>query len=199
MQTSGCGASGTGSKPPGCHGWQRPEALQREPAALERRRSAGPPRGRSASRRDRNGSADPAAGSRSTGRRGSGVLRGCAHRAATSFHSASRLACSILPVAPLARGRALTTRSTAGISSWCRRNDSRMMRRMRLRATPPPAARTADREPQAWRRQFIAHHCHAEESVTQAPAARVRGVEIAFTPQATLRRQSEPPRHRAPD
>src|ERR1700693_1015820 len=70
-----------------------------------------------------------------------------AHRAATSFHSASRLACSALPGAPLARGRALTMRSTAGISSWCRRNDSRMMRRMRLPATPPPATRTATASP----------------------------------------------------
>src|SRR5579863_420086 len=70
-----------------------------------------------------------------------------AHRAATSFHSASRLACSALPGAPLARGRALTTRSTAGISNWCRRNDSRMMRRIRLRATPPPATRTATASP----------------------------------------------------
>src|SRR5271170_3452381 len=33
-----------------------------------------------------------------------------AHRAATSFHSASRLACSALAAAPLVRGRALTTR-----------------------------------------------------------------------------------------
>src|SRR4029077_19973772 len=70
-----------------------------------------------------------------------------AHRAATSFHSASRLACSTFPGVPLARGRALTTRSTAGISSWCRRNDSRMRRRMRLRATPPPATRTATASP----------------------------------------------------
>src|ERR1700716_3917422 len=67
---------------------------------------------------------------------------GCdvAHCSPTFFHSAARLSRSAWPVASRARGRILTTRATAGISCWCRRNDSRMMRRMRLRATAAPAA-----------------------------------------------------------
>src|ERR1700730_3204763 len=74
---------------------------------------------------------------------------GCdvAHCSLTFFHSAARLSRRAWPVASRARGRILTTRSTAGISSWCRRKDSRMMRRMRLRATAPPAARTATASP----------------------------------------------------
>src|SRR5439155_12613442 len=74
---------------------------------------------------------------------------GCdvAHCSPTFFHSTARLARSASAVAARARGRTLTTRSTAGISRWCRRKDSRMMRRMRLRATAPPAARTATASP----------------------------------------------------
>src|SRR6266436_9538187 len=74
---------------------------------------------------------------------------GCdvAHCSPTFFHSAARLSRSASPLASRARARMLTTRSTAGISRWCRRKDSRMMRRMRLRATAPPAARTATASP----------------------------------------------------
>src|SRR5436853_5467651 len=48
-----------------------------------------------------------------------------AHCSATFFHSAARLARSSEPGAARAFGRALTTRSRAGISFWCRRKDSR--------------------------------------------------------------------------
>ena len=65
----------------------------------------------------------------------------------TFVHSAVRLACSSAPGAPRAFGRALTTRSTAGRVCWCSRNDSRMMRRMRLRSTALPAVRTATAMP----------------------------------------------------
>jgi hypothetical protein len=70
-----------------------------------------------------------------------------AHCSVTFFQSASRLACNSDRAASLALLRALTTRSTAGSSCWCRRNDSRMIRRIRLRSTPPPAARTATARP----------------------------------------------------
>src|SRR5437016_3821819 len=70
-----------------------------------------------------------------------------AHCSVTFFHSAARLARSSEPGAARACGRALTTRSRAGISCWCRRKDSRTMRRMRLRSTAPPAARTATASP----------------------------------------------------
>src|SRR6202165_3813300 len=53
---------------------------------------------------------------------------GCdvAHCSPTFFHSAARLSRRAWPVASRARGRILTTRSTAGISRWWRRKDSRM-------------------------------------------------------------------------
>src|SRR6185437_14349260 len=65
----------------------------------------------------------------------------------TFFHSAARLACSSAPGAPRDCGRALTTRSTEGRECWCSRNDSRTMRRMRLRSTALPAVRTATAMP----------------------------------------------------
>ena len=65
----------------------------------------------------------------------------------TLFHSAPRLSRSSAPVAPRARSRMLTTISTAGNSCWCRRNDSRIILRIRLRWTPPPATRTATARP----------------------------------------------------
>ena len=65
----------------------------------------------------------------------------------TLFHSALRLSRSSAPVASRARLRALTIRSTAGNSYWCRRNDSRIILRIRLRSTPPPAVRTATARP----------------------------------------------------
>src|SRR5579883_693743 len=70
-----------------------------------------------------------------------------AHRSITIFHSSKRLSCSAAPVAPRALGRALTTRSTGGRVCWCSRNDSRMIRRMRLRSTALPAVRTATAMP----------------------------------------------------
>src|ERR1700731_2034900 len=74
---------------------------------------------------------------------------GCdvAHCSPTFSHRAARLSRSAWPVASRARGRILTTRSTAGISRWCRRNDSRMMRRMRLTENAPPPPRTATASP----------------------------------------------------
>lgn len=51
----------------------------------------------------------------------------------TLFHSAARLSRSSAPLAPRARSRTLTTKSTAGKSCWCRRNDSRIILRNRLR------------------------------------------------------------------
>ena len=65
----------------------------------------------------------------------------------TFAHNAVRLAWSSAPAAPRAFGRALTTRSTAGRVCWCRRNDSRTIRRMRLRSTALPAVRTATAMP----------------------------------------------------
>src|SRR5579883_1561618 len=70
-----------------------------------------------------------------------------AHRSITCFQRAARLARSSGPGAPRAFGRALTTRSTNGRVCWCSRNDSRMMRRMRLRSTALPAVRTATAMP----------------------------------------------------
>src|SRR3977135_3092927 len=85
-----------------------------------------------------------------------------AHCSPTFFHSAARLSRSAWPVASRARGRTLTTRSTAGISCWCRRNDSRRLRGLRWRGgggcggggrlggwgpPAPPAARTATASP----------------------------------------------------
>jgi len=70
-----------------------------------------------------------------------------AHCSFTFFQSATRLACSSGPGASFARLRALTIRSTAGNSCWCSLNDSRMIRRIRLRWTPPPAVRTATARP----------------------------------------------------
>src|SRR5947209_3992679 len=65
----------------------------------------------------------------------------------TLFHSAPRLSRSSAPLAPRARSRTLTITSTAGNSCWCRRNDSRIILRNRLRWTPPPATRTATARP----------------------------------------------------
>ena len=65
----------------------------------------------------------------------------------TLFQSAFRPSRSSAPVASRARLRALTIRSTAGNSYWCRRNDSRIILRIRLRSTPPPAVRTATARP----------------------------------------------------
>ena len=65
----------------------------------------------------------------------------------TLFHSALRLSRSSAALAPRARSRALTIMSTAGSSCWCRRNDSRIILRIRLRWTPPPATRTATARP----------------------------------------------------
>src|ERR1700739_3638832 len=62
-------------------------------------------------------------------------------------HSAARLSCRARAGTSRARGRTLTTRSHEGSERWCSRNDSRMMRRRRLRATAPPAARTATASP----------------------------------------------------
>jgi hypothetical protein len=70
-----------------------------------------------------------------------------AHCSFTFFQSATRLACSSGRGASFARPRALTIRSTPGSSCWCSLNDSRMIRRMRLRSTPPPAVRTATARP----------------------------------------------------
>src|SRR4029077_15656129 len=70
-----------------------------------------------------------------------------AHCSLTFFHSAARLARSAGAVAAFEAGRALTTRSTAGSSRWCRRKDSRTRRRRRLRATAPPATFTATANP----------------------------------------------------
>src|SRR5215469_5127416 len=72
------------------------------------------------------------------------------HRGALSAslpHSTARLSCRVRAGTSRALGRTLTTRSHAGSERWCRRNDSRMMRRRRLRATAPPAARTATARP----------------------------------------------------
>jgi hypothetical protein len=68
-------------------------------------------------------------------------------RPVTLFHRALRLSRSSAPVASRARCRALTIRSTAGSSCWCRRNDSRIILRIRFRCTPPPAVRTATARP----------------------------------------------------
>jgi hypothetical protein len=70
-----------------------------------------------------------------------------AHCFLTLSHNAARLARSSALLASRARDRALTIRSTAGISSWLRRNDSRMSRRMRLRLTELPAIFTATANP----------------------------------------------------
>jgi len=70
-----------------------------------------------------------------------------AHCSFTFFQSATRLACSSGRGASFARPRALTIRSTPGSSCWCSLNDSRMIRRIRLRSTPPPAVRTATARP----------------------------------------------------
>jgi hypothetical protein len=64
---------------------------------------------------------------------------GAGHCSVTFCHSARRLARSSAPTASRARPRALTTRSTWGSSCWCSRNDSRMVRRIRLRSTELPA------------------------------------------------------------
>src|SRR5882762_2061119 len=124
---------------------------------------------------------------------------GCdvAHCSPTFFHSAARLSRSASPVASRARGRILTTRSTAGISRWCRRKDSRMMRRMRLRATAPPAARTATASPRRGAPDWLTLAVTAKKSVAHAPPARVGGIEVALASQTKSRRQSEPPWHRA--
>ena len=66
-----------------------------------------------------------------------------AHCSFTFFQSATRLACNSAGGASFARPRALTIRSTPGSSCWCSLNDSQMIRRIRLRSTPPPAVRTA--------------------------------------------------------
>jgi len=39
---------------------------------------------------------------------------------------------------------------------------------------------------------IVAAHCHREESVTKAPAARIRGVELRLPPQTPVRRKCEP-------
>src|SRR6516162_3873398 len=70
-----------------------------------------------------------------------------AHCSPTFFHNAARLSRSAPAAALRADGRALTTRSTAGSWCWCRRKDSRMMRRRRLRGTAPPATFTATAKP----------------------------------------------------
>src|SRR5215470_9709669 len=66
-----------------------------------------------------------------------------AHCSLTFFQSAARLARSAGAAAVREAGRAPTTRSTEGSSRWCRRKDSRTMRRRRLRATALPATLTA--------------------------------------------------------
>src|ERR1700677_2296197 len=38
----------------------------------------------------------------------------------------------------------------------------------------------------------VATCCHREESVAEAPAARIRGVELRLAPQTLVRRESEP-------
>src|SRR2546429_9892254 len=65
---------------------------------------------------------------------------GCdvAHCSPTFFHSTARLARSASAVAARARGRTLTTRSTAGVSRWWRREGSPVMGPMPVRATGPP-------------------------------------------------------------
>src|SRR5262249_60628328 len=70
-----------------------------------------------------------------------------AHCSLTFFHSAARLARSAEAAAVREAGRALTTRSTEGSSRWCRRKDSRTMRRKRLRATELPSTLTAIANP----------------------------------------------------
>jgi hypothetical protein len=70
-----------------------------------------------------------------------------AHCFLTLSHNAARLARRSALVAPRARDRALTIRSTGGISSWLNRNDSRICRRMRLRSTELPAIFTATANP----------------------------------------------------
>ena len=70
-----------------------------------------------------------------------------AHCFLTLSHNAARLARSSSLLASLARARALTMRSTGGISSWLSRNDSRISRRMRFRLTELPAIFTATASP----------------------------------------------------
>jgi len=70
-----------------------------------------------------------------------------AHCCLTLPHLSSAPARNSAFVAPRARGRALTTRSTAGRLRWFKRKDSRMTRRMRLRSTEPPASFAATAMP----------------------------------------------------
>ena len=79
--------------------------------------------------------------------RGAATSRHGSNLPVTLFHSALRLSRSSAPVASRARSRMLTIMSTAGRSCWCRRNDSRIILRIRLRWTPPPATRTATARP----------------------------------------------------
>src|ERR1700739_4408519 len=72
---------------------------------------------------------------------------GAGHCSVTFCHSATRFVRSSLPAASRARPRALTTRSTFGSSCWCNRNDSRMVRRIRLRSTELPAFLTETASP----------------------------------------------------
>src|SRR5580658_9361850 len=70
-----------------------------------------------------------------------------AHWTMTLSHNTSRLARSSCGEASLARGRALTTRSTSGRSCWRSLKDSRMSRLMRLRGTEPSKGYEATAKP----------------------------------------------------
>src|SRR5271170_3075529 len=147
---------------------------------------------------DKSGSAGPAAGSRSTGTHGSGVRRG---RASCRDFLPQRLETRVQRLGSSAPGARARTHDQIDGGNFALVQPEGLANDAANAVARDPAARHpyGHRQPQARRVQLIVHHCHAEKSVTQAPAARVRGVEIVFTPQATLRRQSEPPSHRAPD
>ena len=116
-----------------------------------------------------------------------------------SFHRVARLARSSRAGASRAWGLALTTRSTAGSSCWCRRKDSRTRRRRRLRATALPAR--FHRHGQAQTRGCpspLGFTRHARR-IRRRCAGRVRRSRRtrSLLRRRSSRRQCEPPWHRA--
>ena len=71
-----------------------------------------------------------------------------------------------------ARSRMLTTRSTAGNSCWCRRNDSRIILRIRLFWYTTPGNSNGNGQAEAWLPFIILDSGHAKESIAQAATSR---------------------------